>query len=189
MEGKEPSLSSLILGVVLFAAVAGGASYILYLRAENAKLNRPVGGAIRALPATRTLSPEQRRGMLATLQSVESGSERLVWFATTPNNPEAAAFQHALQQVFEEAGWQVRANVPVTFAIKPGVFFFMADENPPPYVLRAREAFDAAAITVTGGSGYRAFYNQKKEENPAWQGFEMAPEQTYVVVIGRQPEE
>jgi hypothetical protein len=28
-----------------------------------------------------------------------------VWFATVPNNPEAATFQKALQSVFEEAGW------------------------------------------------------------------------------------
>lgn len=188
MEGKEPSLSSLILGVVLFAAVAGGASYILYLRAENAKLNRPSNlPAAAVVQATRSLSPEQRAAMLAMLRA-EDGSERLVWFATTPNDSEAAAFQRSIQSVFEEAGWQVRGNVPLTFPVKPGVYFFMAEEEPPQYVLRAREAFDAAAITVTGGRGYRAFYNQKKTESPDWRGFDMAPDQTYVVVIGRRPE-
>ena len=83
----------------------------------------------------------------------------------------------------------MRANVPVTFPVKSGIFLFMADEEPPPYVLRVSAAFEAAGIPTTGGRAYRTFYDQKKQEDPAWRGFDMAPEQTYVVVIGRRPDE
>src|SRR5207244_1210507 len=97
--------------------------------------------------------------------------------------------QKQIQSVFEEAGWQTKSNVPVTFQLKPGVFFFMADENPPDYVNSIADAFEAAGIQVTTGRGYRQFYEDKKKENPSWHGFELKPEQEFVVVIGRKPEE
>jgi hypothetical protein len=188
--------------VVVFAA---GGAYIAHLNSENAQLRAaaakpqaPAAAAKAANPAVapaqlpasaRTFTPEQRSAMLARLGGSGVTTTNPVWFATMPNNPEAAAFQHTLQSVFEEAGWQVRGNVPVGFALKPGVFVFSADEEPPDYIGDAIEAIQAAGITVTSGRGYRQFYQDKKKENPNWRGFDLAADQTYVIAIGRKPDE
>ncbi len=136
----------------------------------------------------RMLTPEQREAMIERLGGRGSSSTHPVWFATTPNNPEAAAFQRALQGVFEEAGWQVRGNLPLRFPMKAGVFVFAADEEPPEYVTMAHEALEAGGITVTAGRGYREFTRQKKAENPNWTGLELGPDDTYVIAVGRKPE-
>lgn len=136
----------------------------------------------------RTLSPEQRSAMLDKLKS-ETGATRSVWFATSVSKPEAVAFQKLLQGVFEEAGWTTRGNAPVRFTMKPGIFFLAADEEPPDYVATARESLaDAAGLSITAGRGYRDYYAEKKKENPNWNGFELAPDQTYVIVVGPRPE-
>jgi hypothetical protein len=81
----------------------------------------------------------------------------------------------------------VQRNEPANFNLRPGIFFLMADEEPPSYVLTALGAFEAADITVSAGRGYRAFNEQKKQENPNWRGFEMAPDQTFIVAVGPAP--
>ena len=138
----------------------------------------------------RTLTPEQRDAMIERLGGRGSSQTYPVWFATVPNDSEAAAFQRALQSAFEEAGWQVHGNAPVRFAMKAGVYIFAADEEPPEYVSTVQEALEAAGITIAGaGRGYREFAKQKKEENPAWVGLELAPDETYIIAIGRRPAE
>ena len=112
-----------------------------------------------------------------------------MWFATVPNNPEAATFQKQIQSVFEEAGWKVAGNDPVTFSLKPGVFFFMAEEEPPDYVQSIAAAFDAADIEITVGPRLSPVLRDKKKENPNWNGFELKPDQDFILVIGRKPEE
>jgi hypothetical protein len=80
--------------------------------------------------------------------------------------------------------------VPVRFSMKPGLYLFAADEQPPEYVGTAQGALEAAGLTfVTVGTGYSAFVRQKKQENPSWVGIEMGPDVTYVIVVGRKPEE
>jgi hypothetical protein len=173
------------VGLVALLAACGGSS----APQEQAA---PVAAATptTTVPATppRTLSPEQRSAMLDKLKS-ETGPTRDVWFATSVSKPEAVAFQKLLQGVFEEAGWTTRGNAPVRFTIKSGIFFLAAEEDPPDYVATAREALaDAAGITLTAGRGYREYYAEKKKENPNWNGFELAPDQTYVIVVGPKPE-
>jgi hypothetical protein len=124
--------------------------------------------------------------MLKRLGGAQGGSGKVVWFAVVTSNPEAVTFQRTLQNVFEEAGWQIKSVAPVRFGLKPGVFVFSADEEPPEYVQQVLDAFEAAGIPVTAGRGYRAFYREKKAQNPSWVGFDMDADQTYVVVIGRQ---
>jgi hypothetical protein len=194
-----------LVGVVAGVLVIG---YIIHLQSEIARLQgqtahatapaaqrdrpasqpnpaRPPGAAATA----RTLSDEQRDAMIERLGGRGTTQAHPVWFATVPNNPEAAAFQRALQKVFEEAGWQVRGNVPVRFPMKPGVYVFAAEEEPPEYVSQAHEALEAGGITVNAGRGYRDFYKQKKEENPSWVGLEMLDDQTYVIAVGRPAED
>ncbi len=189
-----------ILGlVVLGVLLVGAGAYIVHLRGENQQLKTtstvPAPAAAPAMARSdtntvggRTLTPEQRRAMLEKLDS-RGGATHYVWFATVPNNPEASNFQKQIQGVFEEAGWKVHSNRPVTFGLKPGIFFFMAEEEPPDYVQSISSAFEAAGIQATSGRGYRQFYLDKKKENPDWKGFELNDGQDFIVVIGRKPEE
>jgi hypothetical protein len=187
--------------IVVVVAVIG---YVGYLQSEVARLESEAAqrGVQRAAPSApprpapsvaagpRTLSAEQREAMVQRLGGRGQSAGTPVWFATVPNNDEAATFQRALQSAFEEAGWTVRGNAPVRFAMKPGVYLFAADEEPPEYVATAQSALEAAGITfVAVGSGYREFSRQKKEENSAWVGIDMGPDVTYVIVVGRKPEE
>lgn len=186
-----------IVGLVIIGVLLVGAgAYIMHLRSENEqlKVTAPAAAppvAARSDPntgAARVLTADQRKSMLEKLDS-RGGTAHSVWFATVPNNSEASNFQKQIQQVFEEAGWKVQGNRGVTFALKPGLFFFMADEDPPEYVKTIADALDAAGIQATSGRGYRQFYEDKKKENPSWNGFELAPDQDFILVIGRKPPE
>jgi hypothetical protein len=112
-------------------------------------------------------------------------STKPVWFAVTMSDPEALAFQRTLQGVFEEANWQVIGISPISFPAKPGIFVFSADEEPPEYIQTAVDALEVAGLAPMVGRGYRSFYQEKKKEDPNWRGFELADEQTYVIVVGR----
>lgn len=201
---KNFVLPGFLTAMVLVAAMGW---YILEQRAELARLRQQLqtrpGASTTALapsavgtppgavkdPAPRVLTPEQREAMIRALGGPKSSLANPVWFATVPNDPGAAAFQKQLQSAFEEAGWIVKGNASVRFRMKPGVYIFAADEDPPAYVGMAQEALEAAGVEITQtGRGYREFYRQKKAENPNWIGFEMADDQTYVIAIGRKPE-
>jgi len=192
-----------IVGLVIIGVLLVGAgAYIMHLRTENEqlKVTAPPPAQPAAAPpvaarndpnagAPRVLTAEQHKAMLEKLDSRGSTTAHSVWFATVPNNAEASNFQKQIQQVFEEAGWKVGGNRNVTFSLKPGIFFFMADEEPPEYVQSISAAFEAAGIDATAGRGYRQFYQDKKKDNPGWNGFELAPEQDFILVIGRKPTE
>lgn len=194
MNDEGPRTGRLFLAAVLFLVFAGGAWYIAYLRAQNTQLRggqspAPAADANKPNPppgGNRALTTEQRDAMLAKLRAT-TGPERPVWFATSAGNTEAAAFRLTLQTIFEEAGWDVRGNAQVTFQLKPGMYLMAADDEPPQYVIDVGEALDAAGLKATIGRGYRAFYEEKKKENPSWNGVTLAPGQTYVVVVGPKP--
>jgi hypothetical protein len=186
-----------IAGLVLAIAVVW---YITHLNAEIARMRAASSPAMSAAPgerpaapaapppapgapvAARAITAEQHQAMVEKLGATPGSP---VWFATVPNNPEAASYQKALQKVFEDAGWQVKANSTVKFPMKAGVFIFAADEEPPPYLSSVNDAFEAAGITVTSGRGYREFVRQKKEEKPDWVGLELGPDDVYVIAVGR----
>ncbi|HTM46090.1 MAG TPA: hypothetical protein VL137_14110 [Polyangiaceae bacterium] len=215
---KPPAILYGAIGVLMFAVVCE-AMYIAYLRgkaahatasgatlaAESPVRSPSVTGqsapAARAgnvpttpppaqLPGGRVLTPEQRSAMLAKLGgSGQLASSSPVWFATSTSDPEAVAFQRALQAVFEEANWQVIDVSSIHFQAKPGIFMFAADEEPPEYVQAASDALDAAGLKPMVGRGYRDFFKEKKKENPNWNGFELSESQTYVIVVGRKPDD
>lgn len=195
MNDEGPRTGRLLIAAALFLAFAGGAWYITYLQAQNAQLRgqQPQEQSSSAAPATpgpvaggRSLSGTQRDAMLAKLRATTS-PERPVWFATYAGNSEAASFRLALQTIFEEAGWEVRGNAQVNFQLKPGLHLMAADEEPPQYVLDAGDALDAAGLKITVGRGYRVFFEEKKKENPNWNGVSLAPDQSYVLIVGPQP--
>ncbi len=205
------------LKVVIALVVALGlVGYIVQLRGEIATLesrlaaaqaappsaSAPAPAAAPAQPAAaparaasiaelqdpRTISEVQQTIMIETLSSDGYNNASPVWFATVPNNPEAAAYQKILQSVFEAAGWQVKGNAVVGFAMKPGVFIFAADEFPPQYVNDLSAAFEASGVPLaSNGRGYREYYNERKAESPEWIGFKMDNTQDFVIAIGRQP--
>lgn len=174
--------------------------YITSINAENARLRAAAQSGAPAAPAApaaapaappaapaapaaaRTLSSEQRQAMLEKLQN---NPGRPVWFATVPNNPEAATYQKQIQSVFEAAGWEVKGNNVIKFPMKPGIYVFAGDEEPPDYLGSVNDAFEAAGITITSGRGYREFVRAKKEEKPDWVGLELGPDDVYVIAIGR----
>jgi hypothetical protein len=188
------------------AVVALLVVYVAHLRSEIARLEGTIAQGARSAPGAavrqgdtgaaaaaangRTLTAAQREAMIEKLGGRGTSSATPVWFATVSQNAEAAAFQRALASVFEEAGWQVRDSAPVHFPMKPGIFVFAADEEPPPYVARATDALEAGGVSITvAGNGYRRFSEERKAADPDWVGFEMTPDQTYVIVVGRMPEE
>lgn len=199
---KPPVLLYGAIGVLLLAVAVEG-MYIAYLRGRVAQggpglqparagsTPRTQAPAVAATPTPaavaggRTLTPEQRSAMLATLGGSEMVSTKPVWFAVTMSDPEALAFQRTLQGVFEEANWQVIGISPISFPAKPGIFVFSADEEPPEYIQTAVDALEVAGLAPMVGRGYRSFYQEKKKEDPNWRGFELADEQTYVIVVGR----
>jgi len=188
--------------VAVIAAVAGYAGQLhwqnAFLRAELARAlskaqaaprqAEPEAPAPKVAAGPRTVTPEQKQAMLVELNN-ELGSDKSVWFTRAANDREASAYQRAIQAVFEEAGWTVRASVEAPFRLRPGIFFLMAEDEPPPYVEKALAAFNSAEIEVSAGRGYRAFHERKKASDPDWRGFDMAPEQTYTVAVGRKPAE
>src|SRR5689334_21838501 len=119
-----------IAGLILAIGVVW---YITHLNAEIARIRassspgaapapgeRPAAPAPAAAPppaaapaGPRSISTEQHQAMLEKLGAAPGSP---VWFATVPNNPEAATYKKALQKVFEEAGWQVKGNSTVKFA-------------------------------------------------------------------------
>ncbi len=197
MASRKPWIVIVVLLVavcVALAVYAGRLSWTNgFLRAENARLQaklaelRDRAEAAPQKPEGRELADWQREAMLARLRA-EAGDKN-VWFVRASGDPEAAAFQKALQSVFEEAGWRVRSVRAAGFPLRAGIFFMMADESPPAYVETALAALTDAGIDVTSGRGYRAFYEDKKRENPNFRGFDMEPDQDYVIAVGPKPAE
>src|SRR5262245_16467577 len=118
-----------IAGLILAIGVVW---YTTHLNAELSRMRAgqraapaaraPTPPAAPAAPAgPRTLTGEQRQAML---EKLNGNPGRPVWFATVPNNPEAATFQKQLQSVFEAAGWEIKGNSPVRFPMKPGIYIF-----------------------------------------------------------------
>jgi hypothetical protein len=207
--GSKLALVALAISVVLIG-------YIVHLRGEIALLKTqvelaqkaPDSGSSSATSAAdapaqeppqdespagsetaRTITAAQRARMVETLSVGGYNAGSPVWFATIPNNPEAAEFQQQLQSVFEEAGWQVRGNAPIRFNMKPGVYIFAADEFPPEYVGDVNNALLIGGVPIaSNGRGYRQYYEERKADNPNWIGFDMAEDQTFVLAIGRNPD-
>lgn len=198
--------STWMIRLIGLAAAGLAVWYIAQLRGDIADLERRLAAVepvIASRPADspapppapaaepvseRSITPAQQRTMVLALSRGGMYAGSPVWFATVPNDPEAAAFQKTLQSVFEEAGWEIKGNSDVRFQMKPGIFVFAADVETPEYVDAITEAFESAGIDLAGsGRGYRDYFAERKAANPDWVGFEMIEGQTAVVAIGRRP--
>ena len=208
----SPETSSRIaLGAAAAVLLLGGVWYTATLRAQNAMLREQIAGYERAalaeqsgaalaaakpkpaprgsapsdLKPQRMLSEEQRDAMRSKL-SAEPGKK--VWFVRQPNDPEAESFQRELEAVFQESGWEIAGSSEAGYRLKAGLYLFMADAEPAAHVSTALIGLRAAGLEPVAGTGYRAFYEKKKAEDPNFRGNELAPEQDFVIVVGPNPD-
>ena len=208
---SPPSSTGLRVAVaVLAVALAGAGAYIVYLRGQLAQLAaapapRRVApaaapaaapaGAPAAAPAVAgtpseeaiaaVLTEAQQQAMIGALQA-DSSEGRKAWFQVQQNNAETAAVQTALQRVFEKAGWPTE-TVRRPYLLKKGIFMLAGEEQPPPFTDTVSDAFTAAGLDLQYLTGYRAFFAERKQQNPNWVGPELASDQAFIIVVGSQP--
>jgi hypothetical protein len=200
--------------MVLVVALAAAGAYIIHLRGQLAQLaaapprqaaplappearppearppaQRPAAAAPAAAPAedaiAAVLTPAQQQTMVDILKN-EAAADRKVWFQVQASNPDTVAVQVALQRVFEQAGWPTE-TVRGSYALKSGIFMLAGDDQPPAFVDTVSSAFGAAGIDVQYLTGYRAFFESRKQQNANWVGPELAAGQPYILVIGSKP--
>ena len=136
-----------------------------------------------AAPASRVPDPAERAAMIEVLKG-EAASDKRVWFVVTPGNAETAALATALEETFRAGGWEPTTQRLTGMVLKPGpVRILVGDEFEIPTVDSARRALEAGGLTIETGTGYRGFYEEKKQENPNWPGIPMTPEQGFLVVL------
>ncbi len=117
------------------------------------------------------------------LSTAPSGSP--VWIAAPQSDPRALALAQEMAGVFTKAGWRARPVRRTGVRVKPGTYLFAADEQPPAYVHAARQALEEAGFAPTVATGYRQYYEEKIRSDPKFSGFAFAPEQTFLLVLGR----
>lgn len=124
-----------------------------------------------------------RAALVAVLRTEPTGTP--VWLAVSEVNPGAQALLGELRGAFAEAGWRVEDELVVPFSIRPGILLLAADPTPPVYAKTVQEALLAAGLEPRSGTNYREYYEEMTRKQADFKGFELAPEQTYVVVLGR----
>ena len=119
--------------------------------------------------------------------SAETAAGRKVWFAVGSGEGEPQELERALHSVFQEAGWKVETQMTTGMVLNPGVAMLAADEAPPLWVGSVQRALDASGLAVKYFTGYRPYY-EKKRKDPKWVGVPIAADQTFVIVIGPEPQ-
>jgi len=133
------------------------------------------------------LDEAARRAMVEVLRTALATDRRL-WLVVAPGRQEASTLAADLEAVFEDAGWTPLRQPLRGMTLKPGpIRILVGDEEEPPSVDAIRRALAAGGLETQTGRGYRAFYEERKRENPAWVGVPMAPDQPFLVVIAGPP--
>ena len=136
------------------------------------------------IASNRTLTPDARAAMKQQLGG-EGGKK--AWILSQPGNPEVAALVTSLTEVFKDAGWEVQADTVSGMTLKPGLMTLVAEEQYPPYVEGVLKALEASGLDAKSASGYRGYYESKKQENPSWPGVPIRADQDFVIVVGPRP--
>ena len=131
------------------------------------------------------LDETTRASLTRVLSTAPAGSP--AWIAAPKSDAKAVMLAKEISGVFTSAGWKVRPVRQTAVTPKPGTYLFAADEEPPAYVTTVAQALGEAGMGATLLTGYRSYYDQKKKDDPKFQGYPFAPEQTFLVVVGRIP--
>jgi hypothetical protein len=121
------------------------------------------------------------------LRTAPGGSP--VWITARGDNPAAVRLAERLAEAFKGSGWEVRSLASTNIRVRPGIFMFAATTEPPAYVAIARDALASAGFDPALATDYRNFYDQMTRTRPEFRGFPFAPDQTFLVVVGAQPED
>jgi len=131
------------------------------------------------------LDDTTRASLVRVLRTAPAGSP--AWIAAPKSDAKAVTLAREISGAFTNAGWAVRPVRQTAVTPRPGTYVFAAEEEPPAYVRTVAQALEEAGLGATVLTGYRAYYDEKKKEDPKYQGYAFAPEQTFLVVIGRRP--
>ena len=201
-------------GLVIALVLLGGAAIFItrlmldnfQLRVENQSLKSKVDVAAKAPPpppAPSAAAPvasastatggreviESARQMMIDALAAEEGSEKIAWIRVDPRDREASAFANQIAAVFKSQSWDVRLLDSEGMRFKPGLLFLVgSEEEPPTYVVNALKGMEAIGEQLTTGRGYLSYYEAKKKEDPNWNGTKFAPDQTFVLLVGRKPD-
>ncbi len=199
-------------GLVIALVLLGGAAIVItrlmldnvQLRVENQALRSKQEAAAKApppAPAPAAAAPvasastggreviESARQMMIDALAAEEGSEKIIWIRVEPRDREASAFANQIAAVFKSQNWDVKLLDTDGMRFKPGMLFLVGqEEEPPSYVVNAQKAIEAIGEQLTTGRGYLQYYEAKKKEDANWVGTKFAPDQTYVLLIGRKPD-
>src|SRR5262245_19845063 len=161
--------TTLLLGALALAACGGG---------DQAQTPPPSTAPAASAPAPGRTIGEAAHASMKVAIAGETG--RTAWIYSQPGNAEVAALVETLSAVFRDAGWQVSAEKASGISLKPGIMTLIAEEQYPPYVDSVLKALDASGLEPKSASGYRAYYQDKKKENPSWPGVPMRPDQDFL---------
>lgn len=171
----------LMLPLVLLAGCGGSSD-----SSDTAMVEPPPAASPEASDA-REIDAVETDAMLATLRA-DTSSDKRVWLIVSPGSPETVTLGAALETVFREGGWQPTTQKLTGMVLKPGpVRILVGEELEPPAVDTVRRALEAGGLATETGTGYRAFYEERKRDNPNWAGIPMEAEQPFVVVIAPRP--
>jgi hypothetical protein len=154
--------------------------------AKSPATTPPAPAAAAPVAGGRILSADGRGAMKDHLVAETTGKK--AWILSQPGDPEVAALASSLAGVFREAGWTVSIENVTGISLKPGIMTLIAEEQYPSYVDTVLKALDASGLDAKSASGYRGYYEAKKQENPKWPGVPLRQDQDFVIVVGPKPQ-
>jgi hypothetical protein len=175
------SYGLLILPFALFAGCGGSTD------SSDTEMVQPPPAASPEPSGARDIDPAETDAMLAVLRA-DTSSDKRVWLIVSPGSPPTTTLGATLETVFREGGWQPTTQKLTGMVLKPGpIRILVGEELEPPAVDTVRRALEAGGLTTETGTGYRAFYEERKRDNPNWAGIPLEAEQPFVVVISPPP--
>jgi len=136
---------------------------------------------------TRDIDSAETDAMLGVLRA-DTSADKKVWLIVSPASPQTVTLGKTLETIFREGGWEPATRQLTGMMLKPGpVKILVADELEPPAVDSVRRALEAGGLTTETDTGYRAFYDERKRDNPNWAGIPMEADQAFLVVVAPPP--
>ncbi|MBX3026166.1 glycosyltransferase family 39 protein [bacterium] len=129
------------------------------------------------------LAGDERGRFVATLAAQPPGTG--AWIAFDGRDAAARTLAQQLAAAFTAAGWSVRGMSEAPFPLRAGLFVFAADETPSPAAAAVTTALEAAHLPAAVASGYRDYATDRRRADPTWSGFQLAPDQDFLIAVGR----